>query len=176
MTLRRTISTNVLRCAALATAIIALAATRADARDELCDSSYTNCRIPLLSLIQSENVEIDVGMWFMEDGRYSAEIIRRLQAGVRVRIIFDNRSDEVGHPVNQQIVDQLSAGGVPMRLRIAPGSIEHWKVMIFHGQNTVYFGSANFSDEAFVPAQPYVNYVDEMIYFKIGRASCRERV
>jgi phosphatidylserine/phosphatidylglycerophosphate/cardiolipin synthase-like enzyme len=38
-------------------------------------------------------------------------------------------------------------------------------VMIFHAQNTVYFGSANFSADAFVPVTPYVNYVDETIYF-----------
>src|SRR5581483_4014470 len=114
--------------ALLALGLVLTAATRASARDELCDSSSTNCRIPLLSLIQTETVEIDVGMWFMEDGRYSAEILRRLQAGVRVRIIFDDRSDEVGHPINQQIVDQLAAGGAPMRLRVAANSIEHWKV------------------------------------------------
>ena len=38
-------------------------------------------------------------------------------------------------------------------------------MMLFAGQNTVYFGSANFSDSAFVPEQPYVELRDETIYF-----------
>ncbi len=36
--------------------------------------------------------------------------------------------------------------------------------MIFAHQNTVYFGSANFSPDAFVPEQAYVNYTDETVY------------
>src|SRR5262249_2088573 len=118
-----------------------------------------------IALIQAETSEIDVGMWFMEDARYASEIINRKNAGVKVRIIFDNRSDEVGHAVNQQVVDQLSSAGIPMRLRVAANSIEHWKVMLFNAQDTVYFASANFSAEAFVPTTPYVNYTDEIVYF-----------
>jgi phosphatidylserine/phosphatidylglycerophosphate/cardiolipin synthase-like enzyme len=123
----------------------------------------TNCRTPLLALIQSETVEIDVGMWFMEDSRYSSAIIQRMQAGVQVRILMDPRAN-VGHPTNQQIQTQLANAGVPMRKRTASG-IEHWKAMIFAGQNKLYFGSANFSADAFVPVTPYVNYVDETVYF-----------
>src|SRR5262245_7579217 len=63
-----------------------LTAHRVEARDELCDSAYQNCRTPLLALINSENVEIDVGMWFMEDARYSSALINRMNAGVQVRI------------------------------------------------------------------------------------------
>ncbi len=142
----------------------ALFANSASALDELCDSSFQDCRTPLLNMIKAENVAIDVGMWFMEDGRFSAELIRRHQAGVQIRIIMDTRSDEVGHPVNQQILDQLADAGIPMRRRVASG-IEHWKVMIFHGTGKLYFGSANFSADAFVPVTPYVNYVDETVYF-----------
>jgi phospholipase D-like protein len=156
---------TLLPAAALATSAVALLPARAAALDDLCDPAVTDCRAPLLAYIRAEQVEIDVGMWFMEDARFSAELVRRRQAGVKVRIIFDNRSDEVGHPANQDIVDQLASGGIQMRLRVTPRSIEHWKVMIFHGQNIVYFGSANFSADAFVPETPYVNYVDETIYF-----------
>jgi regulation of enolase protein 1 (concanavalin A-like superfamily) len=61
-------------------------------------------------------------------------------------------------------MNQLQAAGIPLRKRIASG-IEHWKAMIFAHQSTVYFGSANFSSDAFVYNQQYVNYVDETVYF-----------
>ena len=136
---------------------------RAHAMEQLCDSSFQNCRTQLINLIQAENVEIDVGLWFMEDARYSSAIIARWQAGVPVRILMDPRAN-AGNQYNGPIMQQFSDAGVPMRKRTASG-IEHWKMMLFAGQNTVYFGSANFSASAFVPSQPYVNYVDETVYF-----------
>src|SRR5690242_10532552 len=116
---------RIVTAAAFAAAFLLLSAANARARDELCDPSFTDCRAPLLALINAETSEIDVGMWFMEDARYASALINRLQAGVKVRIIFDTRSDEAGHAVNQQIVDQLATGGVPMRLRVKANSIEH---------------------------------------------------
>jgi regulation of enolase protein 1 (concanavalin A-like superfamily) len=159
MTRRRPI----LFAAALSLVSIALTPTAARAREQLCDSSFEDCRSPLISLIRAETVEIDVGLWFMEDARYSNEIIKRWQAGVPVRILMDPRASATD-PFNGPIMTQFADAGVPMRKRIAAG-IEHWKMMLFAGQSTVYFGSANFSDSAFVPEQPYVSYVDETIYF-----------
>jgi len=148
---------------AVAAALHVLSAPRADAREQLCDPSYQNCRTPLLDIINAETVEIDVGLWFMEDARYSSAIVQRWKAGVKVLILMDPRVFPQDAP-DVTVMNQLQAGGIPMRKRIASG-IEHWKAMIFAGQRTVYFGSANFSDEAFVPASPYVNYVDETVYF-----------
>ena len=37
--------------------------------------------------------------------------------------------------------------------------------MIFAGQNTVEFGSANYSPDAFVPSTPYSNYVAETVFY-----------
>lgn len=138
----------------------------AAALDRLCDSAFENCRTPLLDLIKGENVAIDVGMWFMEDARFSAEIIKRKQAGVPVRILMDPRSN-IQHPNQPTILDSLAAALIPMRKRTAAG-IEHWKIMIFEGQGKFYFGSANFSSDAFVydsAGGPYVNYVDETIWY-----------
>lgn len=135
----------------------------AHALEKMCDSSYENCRTTLLNLIKAEKVAIDIGMWFMEDARYATELTYRKQAGVPIRILMDPRSNDQ-HPSQPPILAQLAAAGIQMRKRTASG-IEHWKVMIFEGQNTVYFGSANFSAEAFVPTTPYVNYTDETAYF-----------
>jgi phosphatidylserine/phosphatidylglycerophosphate/cardiolipin synthase-like enzyme len=148
---------------AVAAVLNVLSAPRADAREQLCDPSSQNCRIPLLDLINAETAEIDVGLWFMEDARYSTAIVARWRAGVNVRILLDPRAFP-DHPLSLTNMNQLQAAGIPMRKRIASG-IEHWKAMVFAGQRTVYFGSANFSDEAFVPVTPYVNYVDETVYF-----------
>jgi len=139
-----------------------MTATRSEATEQLCDSSFQDCRTPLLNLIKAETTEIDVGLWFMEDSRYSTLLVQKQQAGVIVRVLMDPRVFPQD-PADKQIMDQLQAAGIPMRKRIASG-IEHWKAMIFAHQNTVYFGSANFSADAFVFVQPYVNYVDETVY------------
>ena len=72
---------------------LGIGAVRAFALEQLCDSSFENCRTQLISLIQNENVEIDVGLWFMEDARYSNAIVARWQAGVPVRILMDPRAN-----------------------------------------------------------------------------------
>src|SRR5690242_20988972 len=108
-----------------AVAAIVLAGTRADALDTLCDSAYQNCRTPLLNLINGENVEIDVGMWFMEDSRYATALINRMNAGVKVRILMDPRAND-GHPDNVTVLQQLYNANVPMRNRVT-AAIEHWK-------------------------------------------------
>ena len=43
----------------------------------------------------------------------------------------------------------------------------HYKLMLFAGQSIVEFSGANFSADAwvFTGAAPYVNYVDESVYF-----------
>ena len=151
------------RLAFLAAAVLACWPRPAAALDQLCDTAFENCRTPLLEMIKAENVAIDVGMWFMEDSRFSAELIRRKQAGVQIRILMDPRSN-VQHPNQPTILQSLSDAGIPMRKRTAAG-IEHWKIMLFEGTGKLYFGSANFSSDGFVYVSPYVNYVDETIYF-----------
>lgn len=158
MTLRR------LLCAlALLPLLVALTPRRAAALERLCDPAFENCRTQLLSLIDNETQEIDVGFWFMEDIRYVNHIVARYNAGVRVRLLVDPRGD-VSSPYNQSILDSFASNGIPMRKRVA-SSILHWKTMLFAGQGVVEFSGANFSVNAFVPVSPYTNYVDEAIYF-----------
>ena len=131
----------------------------------LCDASYQDCRAPLIRLIQNENVGIDVAFWFMQDARYKTEIISRWQAGVPVRVLVDPTANP-SYPGNDQILADLAAAGIPMRMRksTAPG-ILHWKMMLFVGQTQMEFSGANFSPTAFVPHTPYVDYEDETLYF-----------
>jgi len=150
------VATFVLVIAAVVRAVPALALER------LCDSSFENCRNEVLDRIRAEPIEINVGAWFFEDARFTSELIQRFQAGVRVRILADPDANEQ-HPVNGSLLQQMAGAGIPIRKKVSSG-IEHWKLMLFAGQNVVYFGSSNFSADAFVPIAPYTNYVDETLY------------
>lgn len=137
----------------------------AAASERLCDASFEDCRAPLLNLIAQENVEIDVAFWFMDDPVIGNALIKKIQSGVTVRMLVDPRSEDA-HSGNTAILQQfaLLPQKVPMRKRIA-SSILHWKMMLFAGQGTVEFSGANFSQSEMVPAQNYVNYVDEAIFY-----------
>ncbi len=154
---------HLFRVASALSAVVALAAPRAEAAERLCDTSFEDCRTPLINLIRTETVGIDVAFWFMEDSRYSTEIIARWNAGVPVRVIMDTEAN-VSYPGNVPVLNALRQAGIPM-LEKTSGGIVHWKLMLFAGQNVVEFSAANFSPHAFVPQQPYVDYVDEVIYF-----------
>jgi phosphatidylserine/phosphatidylglycerophosphate/cardiolipin synthase-like enzyme len=136
----------------------------ASAQEILCDASAENCRDPLLlKMIDTEQIGIDVGVWFFKDDRYRSALIRAKNRGVRIRILMDTRAN-ASYPANGPVLDSLKAAGIPMRTRTA-GDILHWKLMIFDGQGVVEWSGANFSPTAFVPEEPYVNYEDEVIYF-----------
>ena len=139
--------------------------------DVLCDPSFQDCRETLLNLIRAETTGIDVAFWFMEDARYSAELIRKAQQGVAVRVLVDTRGS-AGHPLNGDIIAQLAAAGIPIRNKTG-GPILHWKMMLFASLGQVEFSGANYSPGALTPITPYVNYTDEGIYFSNDPAIVR---
>ncbi|CAN5464373.1 hypothetical protein BH23ACI1_BH23ACI1_18460 [soil metagenome] len=139
-------------------------AAPAQAQDRLCDPANENCRTVLINLIRAENVGIDVAFWFMEDARYTTELIARFKAGVPVRVLVDTRANDSSQ-WNADRLKELQDAGIPMRRRTANG-ILHWKMMLFSGQNTVQFSGANYSANAWTwSGSPYTNYTDEVIYF-----------
>jgi hypothetical protein len=82
----------------LTVGIVLLSGSPASAQDRLCDPGDEDCRAILINYIRNETVGIDVAFWFMEDARYTAELIRRHQAGVRVRVLIDPRIDPATRP------------------------------------------------------------------------------
>jgi hypothetical protein len=140
-----------------------LPATPARAADRLCDSSFEDCRTPLLNLIKNEKIGIDVAFWFMEDSRYWGAIIDRFKAGVPVRVIVDTEANKK-YTLNVTALTAFRDAGIPMLEKTNSG-IVHWKMMLFAGQNVVEFSGANFSPHAFRPNDPYVDYLDEVIVF-----------
>jgi phosphatidylserine/phosphatidylglycerophosphate/cardiolipin synthase-like enzyme/regulation of enolase protein 1 (concanavalin A-like superfamily) len=142
-----------------------VAAAQYPVQDRLCDVASTNCRTQILDLINAETQSIDVAFWFMEDGRYSAALIRRFQAGVKVRVLFDTEAfTGKDAAVRQQIITDMKNAGIPLRYK-STGGILHWKLMVFGGQRIVNFSAANFSSTGYVPVTPYQNYEDEVIVF-----------
>jgi hypothetical protein len=135
------------------------------AQDRLCDPGEDDCRSILIDYIRRETQGIDVAFWFMEDARYTAELTKRHQAGVRVRVLMDPRANS-SYPLNASRLNELQAAGIPMRKRLT-NYILHWKMMLFHGQNVVEFSGANYSSYAWHPGSlvPFENYIDEAIYF-----------
>ncbi|HVH56438.1 MAG TPA: phospholipase D-like domain-containing protein, partial [Vicinamibacterales bacterium] len=155
---------SLLALTATTTALITLLlAPAASAQERLCDTQYEDCRAPLLTLIQNETEGIDVAFWFMEDSRYVAELVRRKQAGVPIRVLVDQRANS-SKRLNETILNAMRDGGLPMRDKYV-GDILHFKMMYFRAQKVVEFSKANYADSEFVPIQPYVNYSDEAIFF-----------
>ena len=156
-----------MRCLVVALLVLgslAAAAGPARAQDRLCDPANEDCRAILINYIRNETVRIDVAFWFMEDARYTNELIRKWQAGVPVRVLVDTRAN-VSYPLNADRLAELQNAGIPMRRRLT-NYILHWKMMLFHGQNVVQFSGANYSADAWRPGgDPYTNYIDEAIYF-----------
>jgi len=163
-----TLSRHIIRSLTLLITLVGAAGPSASAAERLCDPAFENCRTALIDLIRNETVGIDVSFWFMEDSRYATELVNRFTAGVPIRVIIDPCAQKT-YPLNKDMLDKLQAGGIPMRQRIhtstCGGAILHWKMMLFAGQNTVEFSGANYSPNAFVPNTPYIDYVDEVIYF-----------
>ncbi len=134
----------------------------AAAQERLCDSKNEDCRTPLINLIRNETRGIDVAFWFMQDARYSQELINRHNAGVPIRIIVDQQANNT-KPGNAEIIEALAAAGIPMRHRVV-GDILHFKMMLFDGQGVLQFSKANYTPNSFVPESP-INYFDEAIFF-----------
>jgi hypothetical protein len=149
----------------LVSASLGLTAQTVQAQDRLCDPGGEDCRAILINLIRNETVGIDVAFWFMEDARYSNELVKKHAAGVPVRVLMDPRANST-YALNSQRLAELQAAGIPMRKRVANG-ILHWKMMLFEGQGTVEFSGANYSANAWRPegTTPYANYTDEVILF-----------
>jgi phosphatidylserine/phosphatidylglycerophosphate/cardiolipin synthase-like enzyme len=158
------------RCLLITVALVALGVLPARAQDRLCDPGDEQCRGILINYIRNETVGIDVAFWFMEDSRYTTELIRKHNAGVPVRVLMDPRANPT-YPLNVPRLAELQDAGIPMRKRLT-SYILHWKMMLFHGQNVVQFSGANYSGNAWVPlgSPNYSNYIDEAIYFTSDEA------
>lgn len=96
-------------------------------------------------LIDQEDEGIDVNVLRFESESMADALIRRHQAGVRVRVNTETSEYRaLSRPLVSYILDTLYAAGVPLKWRAHNGN-NHEKVAIFHGQRVVARGSSNWS-------------------------------
>src|ERR1043165_3131207 len=60
-------------------------------QERMCDPTFEDCRADILTYIQQETVEIDMGFWMMTDARYSNALVSAWQRGVKIRLLMDPR-------------------------------------------------------------------------------------
>ena len=149
--------------ATLACLGLAVASSASAQNERLCDNAFEDCRSTIITMIRAETVGLDVSFWFMNDTRYSTEIIKRWQAGVPVRILLDVRSD-TNYPSGASVRQSFINAGIPIRHKTTTG-INHWKMILYSGQQKVHFTAANFANGSYSPTKPYEDYVDEAIFF-----------
>src|SRR5688572_19345527 len=132
-------------------------------QERLCDPAFQDCREDILRYIQQETVAIDMAFWLMTDARYSNELVKAWNRGVKIRLLMDPRCAENHAPCTTQN-NQLRDAGIPMRYRAESG-ILHWKMILFVGQGQLEFAGANYSPFEMTPEIPFVNFTDEVVMF-----------
>jgi len=145
------------RISIAAACAITLFAVRASAADQVYFASKTNVTNILVNYINNENVRLDVSSWYLSEHSVSIAILNRFKAGVAVRLMGDRGAIFEADPHTKNEFYWLAAQGVPIRLRFNPTwfpEIDHWKMAIFVGQNTVEFGSGNFAPTELAPVCP----------------------
>jgi regulation of enolase protein 1 (concanavalin A-like superfamily) len=153
-------------CGALLALVVSarpVSAQTLPSQERLCDPTFEDCRADILKYIQQETVEIDMGFWMMTDARYSNELVKAWQRGVKIRLLMDPRCVQEHSPCATQN-DQLAAAGIPMRNRATSG-ILHWKMILFAGQGQLEFAGANFAPFELAPDTPWQNFTDEIVMF-----------
>jgi regulation of enolase protein 1 (concanavalin A-like superfamily) len=147
----------------LLASVTSLSAQTLAPQERLCDPTFQDCRADILTYIQQETVEIDMGFWMMADARYSNALVAAWQRGVKIRLLMDPRCVDQHEACGPQN-DQLAAAGIPMRKRATSG-ILHWKMILFAGQGQMEFAGANYAPFEMTPDTPWVNFTDEIVFY-----------
>ena len=139
--------------------------------EELCDPAFQNCLTRLLTFIRNETVRLDFAFNLLEDQTITDAVIERHRAGVPVRVIMEPRRNST-NPLNGTMIERMRAAGVPLRQKTT-GSIFHWKMFIFEGQQTVEFAATNFTADYLRPKVAYRDYHSDPVYFSTDVALLR---
>jgi carbohydrate binding protein with CBM6 domain/phospholipase D-like protein len=142
-------------------------ASPAFAQEQILFPAKDNAIQPLLQKIRDEQVRVDIGVWLLGEHELSINIVNKHLAGVPVRVLGDRASIFENSPETRREFEFLANAGVPIRLRYNPTwfpEIIHWKAGIFVGQNTVEFGSANWTTFELAPVSS-TNFKDETAMF-----------
>ena len=144
-----------------------MGAAPAAAQEQLLFPAVHNAQQVLLQKIRNEQVRLDIAVWLLGDHEISQAIVAKHQSGVRVRVLGDRAGIFESDVNTRRQFEYLASNGVPIRLRYHPTSfpeIMHWKSAIFVGQNSVEFGSANYTIFELAPWSS-TNFKDETAMF-----------
>jgi phosphatidylserine/phosphatidylglycerophosphate/cardiolipin synthase-like enzyme len=141
------------------------------AAEDLCDPAFENCLTRLLTFINNERVRLDFAFNLLEDQSITDAVIARHRAGVPVRVMMEPRRNST-NPLNATMIERMRAAGVPIRQK-PTGSIFHWKMFIFAGQQVVEFAATNFTADYLRPKVPYRDYHSDPVYFSTDIALLR---
>jgi hypothetical protein len=154
--------------AAIALAVAATGgATPASAQERFYFPAYEDAKSVLIQKINAETVRLDIATWYLTDREITLAIVKRFNAGVPVRVLGDRVSIFEIDQNTRNEYEYLASNGVPIRLRYHPTwfpFIMHWKAGIFVGQNTVEFGSSNWTTFELAPWSS-TNFKDETVLF-----------
>ncbi|CAN5864463.1 hypothetical protein BH24ACI4_BH24ACI4_08120 [soil metagenome] len=153
--------------ALLALSTFLIAARPAAAQEQMLFPATDNAHAAILQKIWNENVRLDIATWYLIDREITQALVNRFQAGVPVRVLGDWEAIFNIDPNTRREYEFLASYGVPIRLRYHPTSypeLMHWKAGIFVGQNTVEFGSANWTGFELAPWSS-TNFKDETVMF-----------
>ena len=145
----------------------ATVASTAAAADQIYFPAVDNVANILVQKINAETVRVDLSCWYLTEHAISIALINKYKSGVPVRLLGDRGSIFEIDPRTKNEFYWLASQGLPIRLRFNPiwyPEIDHWKASIFVGQNTVSFGSANYTPFELAPASS-VDYKDETVLF-----------
>jgi phosphatidylserine/phosphatidylglycerophosphate/cardiolipin synthase-like enzyme len=154
-------------CALLALAVVLTAVRPAAAQERMYFPAIENAHAVILQKIRAETVRLDIAVWYLTDREISQALVDRFKAGVPVRLIGDRVAIFEIDPNTRGEFEFLASQGIPVRLRYHPTwfpEIMHWKCGIFVGQNTVEFGSANWTPYELYNWSP-TDFKDETVMF-----------
>jgi hypothetical protein len=155
--------------------LVVFSSAPARAQEQLMFPAMQDVQQVLLQKIRAEQTRLDIAVWLLVDGEIVQAIINKHLSGVPVRVIGDRAAIFESDPNTRASFLQLANAGVPIRLRYHPTwfpEIMHWKSAIFVGQNTVEFGSANFTTFELKPVSP-LDFKDETAVFSSDPAIVR---
>jgi phosphatidylserine/phosphatidylglycerophosphate/cardiolipin synthase-like enzyme len=153
--------------ACLGLAILLTGSRPAAAQEQMLFPAVDDARAVIVQKIRNEHVRLDIAVWYLQDDAITSALLNKFREGVPVRLIGDRVSVFEIDPHTRNRFELLASNGVPIRLRYHPTSfpeIMHWKCGIFVGQNTVEFGSANWTGFELAPWSPD-NFKDETVMF-----------
>ena len=143
------------------------AAAQQTAPEYLMFAASEDIRAELIKRINAETERLDVAVWYLTQREVTQAIVNKHLSGVPVRVIGDRVSIFENDPKTTIEFEYLASKGVPIVVRYIPTTfpqIIHWKASIFHSQDMVEFGSANYTAFELKPWST-TNYQDEVALF-----------